>query len=225
MKNISLACLLSVLLLTQSTFAGRYYDSATGRWLSIDPKANKYPGWSPYNYCLNNPLRNIDPDGKDVRLYYRKPNNDAGHIILQVVDHLTGKVKATWSFGPKNSTSALSLSNVEGHQTENISVYLKENASRLVESTISTDQQTDNRVTAAIEQRIGENEEYNVLSNNCGQTAAEIIQSSANIPMSTESVLPSSVFDDFLKAKADYEKKKAEEKKKKEEEKKENENK
>lgn len=52
-----------LLLTTQLVFAGRYYDSETGRWLSVDPKADKYPGWSPYNYCLNNPLKFTDPDG------------------------------------------------------------------------------------------------------------------------------------------------------------------
>jgi hypothetical protein len=33
-------------------------------WLSVDPLAEKFPSWSPYNYCLNNPLRLVDPDGR-----------------------------------------------------------------------------------------------------------------------------------------------------------------
>jgi len=55
------------LLSTQTIFAGRYYDSRTGRFLQVDPKANKYPSLSPYSYCANNPLKFIDPDGKEIK--------------------------------------------------------------------------------------------------------------------------------------------------------------
>jgi len=48
-------------------FGARYYDSDLGRWTSVDPLADKYPGWSPFNYTLNNPLKYIDPDGFDVK--------------------------------------------------------------------------------------------------------------------------------------------------------------
>jgi uncharacterized protein RhaS with RHS repeats len=58
-----LTCFL-LLFLTQQIFAGRYYDSKTGRWISVDPMAEKYSGWSGYNYTLNNPIKNIDKDGK-----------------------------------------------------------------------------------------------------------------------------------------------------------------
>ncbi|MBI2420254.1 MAG: RHS repeat-associated core domain-containing protein [Ignavibacteriales bacterium] len=44
----------------------RYYDSELGRWLNVDPLADKYPGWSGYNYCMNNPLRFIDPNGMEI---------------------------------------------------------------------------------------------------------------------------------------------------------------
>lgn len=41
----------------------RKYDYETGRFNSIDPLWEKYYGWSPYQYCMNNPVINIDPTG------------------------------------------------------------------------------------------------------------------------------------------------------------------
>lgn len=47
-------------------YGARYYDAKTSLWMSVDPMAEKYPGVSPYNYCLNNPVIKVDPDGRDV---------------------------------------------------------------------------------------------------------------------------------------------------------------
>ena len=35
-------------------------------WLSVDPMADKYPNISPYAYCTWNPVKLVDPDGRDV---------------------------------------------------------------------------------------------------------------------------------------------------------------
>ena len=49
-------------------FGARIYDGRLGRWLSVDPLQAKYPDLSAYNYCANNPILFIDPDGKVVTI-------------------------------------------------------------------------------------------------------------------------------------------------------------
>jgi RHS repeat-associated protein len=42
----------------------RRYAPEFGRFLSVDPMADQYPGISPYSYALNNPLIFVDPTGE-----------------------------------------------------------------------------------------------------------------------------------------------------------------
>ena len=49
-----------------SDFGARNYDASLGRWMNIDPLAEKYTSISPYTYTLNNPVIYTDPDGMRV---------------------------------------------------------------------------------------------------------------------------------------------------------------
>jgi RHS repeat-associated protein len=55
-----------------------------------DPLQEKYYSISPYSWCLNSPIRNIDPDGRSVYLLYytieNKRDDEAGptHLIFIV---------------------------------------------------------------------------------------------------------------------------------------------
>ena len=44
-------------------YGAREYDAVLGRFTTMDPMAEKYYAVSPYTYCVNNPIKFVDPTG------------------------------------------------------------------------------------------------------------------------------------------------------------------
>ena len=55
--------------LSFTNFGARYMDhELMTMWLSVDPLADKYPSISPYAYCAWNPVKLVDPDGREIHI-------------------------------------------------------------------------------------------------------------------------------------------------------------
>lgn len=98
---------------SQQDYGARIYDPRIGRWLSVDPLINKYPSLSPYSFVNNNPIYNIEVDGR----YFT--GNDAN---IKAIQALYSKVCGLAADGTNEEAVAfkaalekMDASNVEFH--------------------------------------------------------------------------------------------------------------
>jgi RHS repeat-associated protein len=64
----------------QIDYGMRTYDPRVGKFLSVDPLANKYPQLTPYQYANDNPIMNVDLDGLEGFWYFFKHGDWMGAI-------------------------------------------------------------------------------------------------------------------------------------------------
>ena len=75
-------------------YGARYMDPKISMWLGVDPMAEKYPNLTGYCYTMDNPIKFIDPDGKQIK--ENKPKPSLGGILKRWGE----KLKSLWRGDP-----------------------------------------------------------------------------------------------------------------------------
>ena len=57
-------------------YGARMYDVGIGRWWSVDPLGEEYYPYSPFAYCLNNPIILLDPEGTYMDWFMNELSGD-----------------------------------------------------------------------------------------------------------------------------------------------------
>ena len=108
-------------------FGARNYDASLGRWMNLDPLAEKYYNYSPYTYTANNPVFFIDPDGKQIDVSYIYKKNEDGtdfidangkKTITEINITITGKLI---NFSDNDVDMDEALSKINKHIMESFS--------------------------------------------------------------------------------------------------------
>ena len=81
-------------------YSARQYDPAIGQFTSMDPLCEKYYHISPYAYCAGNPVKYVDPDGKEPT--FREAAIMGNHIYDYVKNHKAKLNLSNWRVSSLN---------------------------------------------------------------------------------------------------------------------------
>ena len=118
-------------------YGARYYSSEISMWLSTDPMADKYPSLSPYNYCANNPVKLIDPNGKEFKeeddTKYVKPYENEVKLRMDYINKLRNTDKWNDSYEDQYIEYSNILNEISDLRNDKNNLYKIKNGVRLGE--------------------------------------------------------------------------------------------
>ena len=194
--------------LNRYDYGARHYDAVLGRFMTVDPLAEKYYSESLYTYCYSNPINCIDPNGKDG-IYIAFPDykistpigkiGNLGHAGVLLIDNKTGVTKY-YEYGRydkegKGVVRTFAVPNVKIGQdkkptleslNKTLSIISEQagHAGRIEGAYIESDKFKEMKNYA--ESKIAENanskrKEYSLRNNNCGTFAADVLKQDPSV--------------------------------------------
>jgi RHS repeat-associated protein len=174
----------------------RWLDVRLGRTPSIDSKAGKYPGISPYAYAVNSPLSVIDPDGNDVYLItvptsYKSPGHTylavdnykqikedvvdkAGKVLQKKGDWVPDGTVTVYSFGP--TQDVFNVTDLDKNIKGNVKSFVRKKEDIVAGRLLPTDKSTFGVVSI----------ETSKTTDDAAKTKLEAFKAKVNKPGATE---------------------------------------
>ncbi len=207
-------------------YGARFYDPQLLRWHAIDPHADRYTNYSPYNYVYNNFPNAVDRDGRDGILivfpdypiaYQGESYDNLGHAGVLLIDNKTGLTKY-YEYGRYDTSQGevnhYRISDVvigpDGKPTsESLAVVFQEiseasgKSGRIEGAYVESDDFEAMREYA--QNLFGLNndpdrEGYDIFGNNCGTFACDVLNQDGEVADKAPGILdprPNSIIDEY----------------------------
>ena len=189
-------------------YGARHYDAVLGRFMTVDPLAEKYYSESLYTYCYSNPINCIEPNGKDG-IYIAFPDykistpigkiGNLGHAGVLLIDNKTGVTKY-YEYGRydkegKGVVRTFAVPNVKIGQdkkptleslNKTLSIISEQagHAGRIEGAYIESDKFKEMKNYAESKRAENANskrKEYSLRNNNCGTFAADVLKQDPSV--------------------------------------------